>query len=686
MNINMKPLIIVESFTKTKTISKYLDNKFNVICSLGHINNLPKDNIGIDTNTWQGTYVPTNPKIIKNIKDHVKQTNTIYIASDPDMEGEAIAHHIYTSISPIIGNKVCHRIAFQEITKPAIINAIKNPRNIDQNIVNAQETRRFVDRLVGYKLSPLLWNKFNNNTLSVGRVQSVALLMCVNIFQKLKEHVIESYWNLIGYYIVNGSKFDFKLYENDNLFKTTNKNDIISILNRLDFDENFKISIKESQSKESPSTPYTTTSLQQDAYHKCRFNSKKTMQIAQELYENGHITYMRTDSTNISNDFKNKIIRYVSENYGESNTQFRNHKNKIANAQEAHEAIRVTNINIQSINTATNVSEISDTSKLYKLIWQRTVASQMKSAEYTNVCVYLQYKDFKYTFVHKKALLTDPGYLRVYGSSSDAHNVQNVEEYKKQFSSKLTADKFVCDANTNTIPNLYNEISLIKALEKEGIGRPSTYSSIVDKIVSKKYVEKGKNPQKDIVLKNIVKSRTSMKEVDNKIKIGGNNKDFLVPTELGLNIVDYLKKEISFLLDIKFTSNMEAIMDKICDKSTTKESVLGDFYNKYMIPVIPNTSYRSDTAKKEMKTGITNTKYGYCYYNADTKKYTNIESYLKWKNKNVNELTNDEIKFIASLPKLLDDGNVLHIGPYGLYLKNNNKNIRLDKSKWESFI
>lgn len=675
----MKPLIIVESFTKTKTIAKYLDNKYNVICSLGHINNLPKDDIGINTETWKGTYVPTNPKIIKNIKDNVKEANIIYIASDPDMEGEAIAHHIYNTISSLIRNKVCHRIEFQEITKSAITNAINNPREINKDVVNAQETRRFVDRLVGYKLSPLLWNKFHDNTLSVGRVQSVALLMCADMLKKVQEHVIESYWTVVGYYEASGKKIEFKLYDGDTLFKTTYKKDIISLMNTFGFDAKFKISIKESHSKESPSAPYTTTTLQQDAYNKCRFSSKKTMQLAQQLYENGHITYMRTDSTNISNDFKNTILKYVRENYGEDNGQFRTHKNKIANAQAAHEAVRITNTNVFSIDIS------PDHNKLYNLIWKRTIASQMKSAEYTNVDVYLRYQDVAYTFIHKKPLLTNPGYLLVYGSSID-----DVDAYKKLFSSKLTVDKFVCEANTNTAPSLYNEISLIKALEKEGIGRPSTYSSIVEKIVSKKYVEKGANPRQDVVLKNIVKTRNSMKEVDNKISIGGNSKDLLVPTETGINIIEYLKREIPFLLDIKFTSNMEAIMDRICDKSTNKESVLGDFYKKYMLPVTSVTQVTHKTAqsnvKKEMTSGIIKSKYGYCYYNADTNKFTNIESFLKWKKKKADELTKNEIIFLSSLPKPLDDGTVLHIGPYGLYLKNKNKNIKLDKSKWDSFI
>lgn len=670
----MKPLIIVESFTKTKTIAKYLDDKYNVICSLGHINNLPKDDVGIDIQTWKGTFVPTNPKIIKNIRDHVKQTDVIYIASDPDMEGEAIAHHIYNNISDLVVNKKCHRIEFYEITKNAIINAINSPRNINNDIVDAQETRRFVDRLVGYKLSPLLWNKFHDNTLSVGRVQSISLLLCVNVLQKIQEHKIEPYWTITGYFDASTNVIDFKLYDNEkNIFKTNKSDRIRALLDDFKFDLDFKLSISETNAIDNPAPPYTTTTLQQDAYNKHRFSSKKTMQLSQQLYENGLITYMRTDSNNISNDFKNEILKYVRTHFGDDNAKFRNHKNNIANAQIAHEAIRITNVK----KTAIDISP--DLNKLYNLIWKRTVASQMKSAEYRVVEVSIQYPHNKYVFIHKKSLLVDLGYLTIYNSM-----VEDVTAYKKHFD-KLYPLKFLCEADTNTPPTLYNEISLIKALEKEGIGRPSTYSSIVEKIIAKKYVIKGSNPQKTIVVKNIIKTPKSISEVDSKINIGGKSKDLLMPTDSGINVISYLKQEIPFLLDIKFTSNMETAMDKICDKSISKTFVLNDFYNNHISPLVSKT-ISCDSGKKEMKTGIVKTKYGYCYYNEVTKKFTNIESYLKWKKITTSQLTDTEVQFLASLPRKLEDGTFLHIGPYGLYLKDQNKNVKLDKNKWDSYV
>ena len=670
----MKPLIIVESFTKTKTIAKYLDNKYNVICSLGHINNLPKNEVGINTETWKGTFVPTNPKIIKSIRDNVKQTDLIYIASDPDMEGEAIAHHIYTNISDLVINKKCYRIEFHEITKNAIITAINNPRNINNDIVDAQETRRFVDRLVGYKLSPLLWNKFNDNTLSVGRVQSISLLLCVKMLQKIQEHNIEYHWTITGHYDASSNITDFKLYDDEkNIFKSNDSEHIKMLLDGFGFGSNFKLSISESDVLDHPSPPYTTTSLQQDAYNKFRFSSKKTMQLSQQLYENGLITYMRTDSNNISKEFKNEILRYIKTNYGENNAKCRNHKNNISNAQIAHEAIRITNVKKSVIDIS------SDLNKLYNLIWKRTISSQMKSAEYRVVEVSIQYPDKKYVFIHKKSLLIDLGYLTIYNAV-----VEDVKLYKKRFD-KISPLKFVCEADTNTIPSLYNEISLIKALEKEGIGRPSTYTSIIEKIMSKQYVIKGSNPQKTMMVKNIIKTPTSTREVDNEIHLGGKSKDLLVPTESGINVISYLKQEIPFLLDIKFTSNMETAMDKICDKQISKTFVLNDFYNNHIYPLV-SKAISHDSVKKEMKTGIIKTKYGYCYYNALTKKFTNIEPYLKWKKITVKELTENDIRFLSSLPKKLDDGKFLHIGPYGLYLKDQNKNVKLDKNKWDSYV
>ncbi len=675
----MKPLIIVESFTKTKTIAKYLNNEYDVICSLGHINNLPNKSLGIDTETWTGTYEVTNKKIIDDIKRHVAQSDVIYIASDPDMEGEAIAYHIKKAISSLLKNKTCYRIEFHEITKKAVQEALKNPHDINIDVVNAQESRRFVDRLVGYKLSPLLWTKFTDNTLSVGRVQSVALAMCINVFNKIKSHQIECYWIILGCY---NKTLEFKLYEDDNgknLVKIADKQILYDLLEKFPFSsDSFDIKIKESSSSESPSPPYTTTSLQQDAYHQHRFSSKKTMQLAQQLYENGHITYMRTDSTNISDQFKNIIINYISANYSADLAKFRSYKNKIANAQEAHEAIRVTNVN------NLNAGE-GDADKLYRLIWKRTVASQMINAEYMNIDIILTYPDTDHKFIHKKAFLMNPGYLTVYNIKADEQSV--IQSYKNLFKVPLKPSKFVCESSVNNPPSLYNEISLIKALEKEGIGRPSTYASIVDKILTKKYVEKGKNPQQELQVINFVKTKKDgIQQEQHVIKIGGTSKDLLVPTTLGINVIAYLETVVPFLLDINFTSKMETALDKICEKIITKVEVLDDFYKNHLLPVLP-AEQTVASKKSEHATGIIKSKYGYCYYDAKKKKYTNIESYLQWRQITVDQIQAKDIAFIASLPKPLKDGYELHIGQYGLYLKDpNKKNIKLEKSKWNDYI
>jgi DNA topoisomerase-1 len=670
----MTNLVIVESFTKTKTISKYLGSNFTVICSLGHINNLPKSDLGINTETWEGKYEPLNKKIISNLCENVKKASVIYIASDPDMEGEAIAYHIKQNIKHLLKDKKCYRVEFNEITKKAVTEALQNPHDINMNIVNAQESRRFVDRLVGYKLSPLLWQEFNDNTLSVGRVQSVALFLCVDLFEKINKHTIESFWTILGKFKTsNKNILDFKLYKKEELVKVRKKEDLHDLLKLLDFSICFETIIKERVSSESPPAPYTTTSLQQDAYNKLRYSAKKTMNIAQALYENGHITYMRTDSTHISNNFKNIIIKYINETYNSTFSQFRNHKNKIANAQEAHEAIRITNINVANIDLS------AEHNALYKLIWKRTVASQMKNAEYDVLDIVLSIPNTEYQFIYKKSFLKKQGYLILYDIvtedatvfKEDIHNLKVVE--------------YICDANINTPPSLYNEVSLIKILEKEGIGRPSTYASIIEKIISKKYVEKGTNPQKELLLKNVVKTKSGIKEIDNKINVGGKNKDLLLPTELGMRVIDYLKKHIEYLLDIQFTAKMESTLDRICDQTMTKQNVLDDFYKNHILPLTVNIE-KKEYVKPIMKDGIIKTKYGYCYYNQNTKKYTNIESYLSWRKCSAENLTEKDLKFIKSLPKKIENNQELHLGPYGLYIKCNGKNVKLDKSKWEDFL
>jgi DNA topoisomerase I len=678
-----KNLIIVESYTKTKTITKYLKdsaNKYIVTFSQGHFCDLPKDNLGIDINSWNGTYIITKKSILNNIRNLVKDVDNIYIAADPDTEGEAIAYHIKNHIKDLIKNKTCYRIKFNEITKNAITNAIQNPLDIDMNLVKAQETRRFLDRIVGFKLSPILWHKFNDKFLSVGRVQSVALLLCIEQLNNINNHQPVKHWILSG---------KFK-YNNINLntisCKINDENAINSILDNLDnINNKFDINSSIYESYESPSSPYTTTTLQQDAYNNLRYSSKKTMEYAQKLYENGLITYMRTDSVNFSNDFKYKLKTYITNNYGEEYSVIRNFKNKIANSQEAHEAIRITDPNKYDISNSDDITDYHI--KLYKLIWKRTIASQMKKALYTNVNTEIKCTNNplcnNYIFKCEKSFLTDPGFLKIYNKESEDYKDYYNKLNKK---SNLIIDSFLCTGEINEPKSLYTEVSLIKKLEKEGIGRPSTYSSIIDKLFQKKYVNKGPNPSINININNFLKKHKKNIKITNKeIKTGGKNTDLLVPTDLGIKSIIYLQDIIPFLLNINFTSEMEKALDKISNGEITKENILQQFYNK-ILPII-DTNTNNNSFNNIKKTGIIKSKYGYCYYHEKDNRYVNIEPYLTWKKKTVDDLETKEIEFLSSLPKLVENNYYLHIGKYGLYLKHSNgKNIKLDKKKWNDYI
>jgi DNA topoisomerase-1 len=672
----MKNLIIVESYTKTKTISKYLKNLNNntylVTYSQGHFCDLPKNDIGINTETWEGNYITTKTNIVSNIKKLIKDVDIVYIASDPDIEGEAIAYHI----SKLLKNKKYYRIKFNEITKNAIIEAINNPINIDMNMVKAQETRRFLDRIVGFKLSPILWNKFNDNTLSVGRVQSVALLFCIEQLNDIINHKIESFWELNGIFKCN----EIETLECQSI-KIKDENKILNILNLLTNKIKFNITYEQSTVNDYPCPPYTTTTLQQDSYNLLKYTSKKTMELAQKLYEKGLITYMRSDSVNISDNFKYKLKDYIQTEYGAEYHCFRNFKNKIINAQEAHEAIRVTNLNYKTIDNDNELTEYHN--KLYSLIWKRSVACQMKEASYTTFSIVISNSDLQeYKFKTTKKFLTSVGYLIVYNKTTEDYNsfINNLKNVKLKELSFL--------GNINKPKTLYNEVALIKKLENAGIGRPSTYASIIEKLFNKKYVIKGNNPNSEVKLKDYIKKNNKDIIIKDKIiNTGGKQKDLLVPTELGINCINYLNNITPFLLNVDFTSDMELALDKISLGTLTKNQTLSEFNNK-LIPIIEKYCTKKNFKTNLDNSGIIKTKYGYCYYHKSENRYLNIEPYLNWKNKQYNELENNEIQFLKSLPKKIDDIHELNLGKYGLYLKNvsNNTNIKIDKKKWDSYI
>jgi DNA topoisomerase-1 len=698
----MKSLIIVESFTKTKTIKKYLgDPDVVVTFSGGHIYNLPKDSLGFDTDTWNINYVPTNPNIIKNIKELARNADIIYLAADPDLEGEAIANSLKICLSNIIKDKICHRITFNEITKNAVINAIENPRTIDIDKVNAQETRRIVDRLIGYKVSPVLWNKFNKNYLSAGRVQIAGLIICINQRNRIINKEILPYWTIeckfgidkdllitgtLNIYIEDNDKNKSKkLIE----YKIRDINNVKDILNNLDINTKYKISYEEKIRNVSPPPPYTTTTLQQDAYNKCHLNSKTTMKLAQDLYENGHITYMRTDSTSIAEDAKKMILSFIKETYDPSFAKYRTYKTKVANAQEAHEAVRITNpINKTiSFDGSTKSHE-----KLYDLIWNRTVASLMSDSIYIDIYFIFNSNKNEHIFCSTKSFLKELGFNILYNAkienSEEFLNIiknNNFTSISKEYSSQGTIDN---------IPSLYNEVQLIKELEKEGIGRPSTYSSIIDKLLEKKYVEIGTNPQQEYEIE-CFKKKKDLIISTKKINLGGKQKDLLVPTELGIEVIKYIYEIFPYLCDLKFTSKMEDELDKIINACMTKNVLLDELYSKIKNSIdttnvsgVTQATF-NNSSNKEKKSGVITTRYGICYYNKNTDKYTNIEPYLKWKQLKMEELTDKDIKFISSLPKPIEHLGKkynLHLGKYGIYLKDNkNNNHKLDKKLWDTY-
>ena len=693
----MNKLLIVESYTKTNTIKKYLnDPTFIVTHSSGHVYNLPKDKIGFDTNTWDLEYIKTNPKIISNIRDFVSKSDIIYIATDPDLEGETIAYNIKDSIRDLIKkNKQCYRVSFNEITENAVKYAINNPKDIDMNIVNAQETRRIVDRMIGYKVSPILWSKFNKNYLSSGRVQNAALIICINQRNKILNNEIKPVWNIDCKFIFNKDKKKFLV---GTLLKPINIEDVNivkKILGELNTNVKYTIAYELKKRTVSPPPPYTTTSLQQDCYNKFKWSAKITMKLAQELYENGVITYIRTDSTNICKEAKNTIINYIKSNYDSSYAKYRTYSSNINNAQEAHEAIRATNPVITTCNFQNNTSNHN---KLYDIIRKRTIASLMSDAEYVDIiCKFSTDKD-NYEFTCTESFMKFEGFKIIYDEK-----IECIDDFIKMLKDNCYSYEYKSIGNINNIPSLYNEVQLIKHLEKEGIGRPSTYASIIDKLIEKKYVTVGANPQQEYKIENYIK-KNKCNDIDTNLKtinLGGKSKDLLIPTELGIDVIKYIFEVLPYLCDLKFTSNMEKDLDDIINLKNNKKTILDDIYNKISKslknigiddnkPSVIKNGKNIKLNKEDYKDGIVKTRYGICYYNKSNDTYTNIESYLKWKGKDVNNLDSKDINFLSSLPKdvvYLNTPYKLHIGRYGLYLKDDkNINHKIEKKIWDTFI
>lgn len=550
-------LVIVESPSKGKTISGFLGKDYNVLASMGHVRDLPKTELGVDVEKdFEPKYIiPTKAK--KNVsllKKEAKKADQVILATDEDREGEAISWHLAEALSL----KDAPRIVFHEITKEAIDEALKNPRKIDLNLVNAQQARRILDRIVGYKLSPFLWKKVSKG-LSAGRVQSVAVRLVVDKENEINNFKPEEYWQIIALLKKQGEAQEFEAHlikEGQNLidkFDIKNKIQADEILAKLNTANYIIEKIEKKETRKNPFGPFTTSTLQQTAFKKLGYSSKMTMQLAQKLYEQGHITYHRTDSLNLSASSLESAKHFITEKFGENYYNFRKFKAK-GNAQEAHEAIRPTrpNRNPESLE-GIEAKQL----KLYTLIWQRFVASQMSPAVFDSVSTDI--KANNYTFRANGQTLKFEGFLKVYKTKFEENELPTLVEKEKLDLVKIEPSQHFTEP-----PARYNEASLIKALEKHGVGRPSTYAPTLSTIQERNYI--AKNDQKKFY-----------------------------PTEMGLIVNTVLMENFPQIVDIDFTAKMEKELDEIAEGKDTWRKTLKDFYD----PFAKNLAEKYKDVKKE---------------------------------------------------------------------------------------
>ena len=557
-------LVIVESPAKAKTIEKFLGKDFKVLSSFGHVRDLPKKGLNIDVaDNFKPTYAvsPDKTKVIRELKSAVANSSDIWLASDEDREGEAIAWHLANALKLDI-NKT-KRIVFHEITKTALEKALQHPRTIDINLVNAQQARRILDRLVGYELSPVLWKKIRTG-LSAGRVQSVSVRLIVEREREIKDFESASYYKVSALFKGDNGEVLANLDKNIDSLEDAKK--FLECLN----DSTFTVSsVSKKPGKRNSSPPFTTSTLQQEASRKFGYSPRQTMSLAQRLYESGHITYMRTDSTTLSSLALEMANNYIVNNFGKEYSNQTQYKTKNDSAQEAHEAIRPTDFNNESI------SGEEQQKKLYKLIWERALASQMAPAQVERTELKIDISNSKNYFLAKGEVLVFPGFYKVYGSIKDDTILPPIKEGEKLDLIESTANEAFSKP-----PARYSEASLVKKLEELGIGRPSTYAPTVSTIQTRGYVEKVDVEGKPKILKVLRLSNKVVSEEEEQV-ITGADKNKLVPTSVADVTTDFLTKYFADVLDYKFTAKVEDSFDKIADGKEDWVKMLDKFYSGF---------------------------------------------------------------------------------------------------------
>ncbi|WP_430927982.1 type I DNA topoisomerase [Polaribacter marinivivus] len=566
-----KNLVIVESPAKAKTIEKFLGKDFQVESSYGHIADLPSKELGIDVDgDFTPKYIISDDKkpVVKKLKTLAKKADTVWLASDEDREGEAIAWHLKEQLD--LKDENTKRIVFHEITKKAILKAVENPRDIDYNMVNAQQARRVLDRLVGYELSPVLWRKVKGG-LSAGRVQSVAVRLIVERERSIQEFKAESHYKVVAEFATEeGKTFKATIPKNFSSKKAAE-----AFLNSCS-DADFTIAdLTKKPAKKSPAAPFTTSTLQQEASRKLGFPVGKTMQVAQRLYEAGLITYMRTDSVNLSVDARNEAEEEIIASYGKAYSKQRTFKSKAKGAQEAHEAIRPTNMKMHSISTE------YDQNRLYDLIWKRTLASQMSDAQLERTNVKIENSENDKVFTANGEMIKFDGFLKVYLEGKDDDEEEQAGMLPNlKVNDGLTYNFINGTQRFTSPPYRFTEASLVKQLEELGIGRPSTYAPTISTVQRRGYIEKGQNEGEERNYEQIILSNGDVKTQTLTEKTGS-NKNKLVPTDIGNIVNDFLVANFSNILDFGFTAKVENSFDDISEGDENWTEMIKGFYQKF---------------------------------------------------------------------------------------------------------
>jgi DNA topoisomerase I len=679
-----KNLVIVESPAKAKTIEKYLGKDFKVKSSFGHIRDLVKGDFGVDI---EKGYLPMyeipvdKKKVVADLREEVKKADVVWLASDEDREGEAISWHLAEVLD--LDQSKTKRIVFNEITQTAILKAIENPRFIDYNLVNAQQARRVLDRLVGFELSPVLWKKVKPQ-LSAGRVQSVAVRLLVE-----REKEIQNFNSVSSFRIVSDFQTsDLKRFKAVLLNKPENEKSARSLLEQFRVAQ-FKVSsVEVKPSKRNPAAPFTTSTLQQEASRKLGYGVTRTMTLAQKLYENGHITYMRTDSTNLSETAFDASKAKIIEEFGKEYHQRRQYANKNENAQEAHEAIRPTDFNIQS------AGEDPAQKRLYQLIWKRTVASQMASADLERTIINIENNQNSEVFQAKGEVIKFDGFLKLYLESSDDDDSEDESGLLPAMKGGDTVTSLEIEAMekySKPAPR-YSEASLVKKLEELGIGRPSTYAPTITTIQKRGYVlnEPIEGKERAYV---ILKLNDGKIETTEEIEITGADTNKLYPSEIGRIVTEFLVEHFEQVMDYGFTASVEKQFDEIAEGLKDWSNMIDSFY----IPFHKNVEFTLENAERasgERLLGIHPEngrnvfvrvgRFGPMAQIGDPddedKKFATLQ-----KNHSLETVTLEEVLDLFKLPRklgLFEDSEIqVNVGRFGPFIMHNKKFVSLPKDE-----